>query len=1086
MKKNKISVASVVFLLTTTALYSVEATSQQNRRAAPQNQKTAQRQQRTAQQPRGTIKKQTVGELLRKVKDDSRGAKAQMTKTDTNLPSAQLSFQQRQSVNLSTVKPPNSNEIMKFEAGNDQAEYERTLDRQIQELYKLTQKFKDSQNRGELWLRLAELYVEKATLIEARKQDQYDQQLKAFQEGKTKIRPQLDLRTAKDYNRRAIQLYEWYVRDYPRDEKVSQALFFLGYNYFELGDTKKGSAFYNQLTKNYPNSSFVGEAHFALGEYNFENEKWSEAYREYAYLIKDKRHRLHSFSMYKAGWCLFRMGRTEEAIKYMDFIIRMGKSSAALNDVEAGTRRSVNKTRLEQEAMRDIVVFYADIGDTNRAINYFQNLNPANKNQYLEKLAYYYTDKGNRDGARQVFRYLIDSDPASKKSFEYQYQIVQNYFYAKNSPQFKEELYRWISDYNKSSAWAQQNQGDQAFMANAYKLREQTLRNYILQQHQTAQNSRATFSQQTALQGYSLYFQEFSDSPNNADMHFFYAELLYDMKKYEEASQHYTWVAENAPTSKYGAKAAQNLLLSIEKALPKDEELQKRVGDSIEPIPLDPRVEKFLRSAAWYTQKFPNSEKDAEIKFRMGRLYYQTNNFGPAENLFKDIVKKHPKTKYSEYSANLLLDIYNLKKDYAGLEKVGTELLADSSISDSKAGSDIRGVLEKANFKKAQDLELSKDYLGSAQQFQAFATQNPKSELVSLALFNSGVNFERAGKNAEAIQNYKKVLNLTDKNAESVKPKVKKLLAKLYQDSGRFDEAGKLYRQMAQENPKDPLTANYLYNAGAMYEATGQTSEAIKYYTQYTQVNKNQRENAAIILSLAHMLRKQGSRTQAMDRYQQYLDMHAGDQAKRTEAFYWLTKLSRKNTKDYDENRNNVMISYNKSSKEQKEKTAAYVAEFKFEDAEKIYQELRGINIPADPARQKKAVDQKLELMNRLNDELAAIIKLNSPDELVKSMNLLGQANEHMAKSILGAPMPSGFNEEQKKQYMAGIQGIAEPFTKKAKDSYKLAIEKGSELDTYNDGYTHAISRMQDMDPQNYYKGDEAASETRVIRWIGE
>ena len=66
-------------------------------------------------------------------------------------------------------------------------------------------------------------------------------------------------------------------------------------------------------------------------------------------------------------------------------------------------------------------------------------------------------------------------------------------------------------------------------------------------------------------------------------------------------------------------------------------------------------------------QKYPKSDKAAEIKFRTGRLYYLTNNFEPAEKQFKEIVQQHPNTKFSEYSANLLLDIYNLKKDYRRL-----------------------------------------------------------------------------------------------------------------------------------------------------------------------------------------------------------------------------------------------------------------------------------------------------------------------------------------------------------------------------------------------------------------------------------
>lgn len=1074
---NKLIVTTLILGLSFNSLHFADAQTKKSKKTA---QKTVQK--KVVKSASATSKKQTVGELLRRVKEDSRGAKIQaIQKGKIAIPESQFNFQQKQSVNLGSVKPPRSTEIFKNERTADQLNYEKTLDLQIQELFKLTKKFDNNQNRGELWLRLAELYLEKATLVDSRKQDQYDEQLKKFQAGKTKSQPKLDQRETQDYHNKAVQLYEWFVRDYPKDPKMSQALFFLGYNYFEMGQFDKGIKSYKELTEKYPRSPYVGEAYFALGEHYFESEKWVESYKNYSHLIKNKKHRLHTFSMYKGGWCLYRMGKTPEAIKYMDFIIRMGKDSdIAMGDGSSGTKRTVNRNRLESEALRDLVVFYAELGDTEKAINYFEALDVPDKKGYLEKLAYFLGEKGNREGSKNVFKHLIDADPMNKKAFDYQYQIVQNYFYSKNSPQFKEELYRWINDYKKDSAWSAQNADDKAFLDNVYKLREQTLRNYILQQHQTAQNSRAKYSQQTALGGYQLYFQEFSDAASASDMKFYYGELLYDMGKFEDAAAQYAWVAENAPQSKFAGKASENLLLSIGKAIPKDEDLEKRVGDSLEPIPMDPRVEKFIKAATWYTQKYPNSEKDAEIRFRVGRLYYQTNNFGPAEKYFKEIVKKHPKTKFSEYSANLLLDMYNLKKDYEGLEKVGTELLADSSIAGSKAGADIRGVLEKANFKKAQDLEGEKRFQESAEQFQIFATQNPKSELVAMALFNAGVNFERAGRPNDAVANYKKVISSKDKNAENLKYKSKKLLAKIYQDSGKNEEAASLFKQLAAENPKDPLAPNFLFNSAIMFESIGKTKEAIQGYLAYTEVNKNQKENAEITFKVAEMYRKSGSKSLALKQYKDHAELSRNN-SKKVESYYWIYQMTKS-----QEARDKAIETYNRLYKEDKEMSAKFVADFKYSDAEKIYKELRSISIPADPAKQKKAVDKKLELVNQLNNELASVIKLNTANEIVKSLNLLGQTNEHMAQSILNAPLPAGLNEDQKKQYMAGIQKIADPFVAKSDESYKAAIERGIELETYNQGYLNALEKMHAKSPLVYPLGQEQAVETKMLNWSGE
>lgn len=238
-KKNRLVISSLVLSMTlgtTQGAFAQTAQQKKKKKAA------AAAQAKAAAQTSQAGGKKTVGQLLNQISQDSRGANVQMQKGDTALPDFGYNFKPSQnSHDLAVVKPPRSSEILQNRGGGTKAEYERVLDQQIQELYKLTQRFKNSPNRGELWLRLAELYVEKAGIVDARHQDAYDQALADFKTGKTKVKPVLNTAEAKDFNRRAIQLYEWFERDFPKDEKMDQALFFLGYNYFEMGDTHKGA-----------------------------------------------------------------------------------------------------------------------------------------------------------------------------------------------------------------------------------------------------------------------------------------------------------------------------------------------------------------------------------------------------------------------------------------------------------------------------------------------------------------------------------------------------------------------------------------------------------------------------------------------------------------------------------------------------------------------------------------------------------------------------------------------------------------------------------------------------------------------------
>lgn len=1025
--------------------------------------------------------KKTVGELLSQVNMQNRGGKIRSSEKHKILvpKNNEIQFDKTHADhNLDAVKPVKSYEVMQSENISQMAEYEKVLDEQIQELYKLTKKFKDSNNRGELWLRLAELYVEKGSLVDYRRQKDFDKKLALYNQGKSKVKPELDTAEARSYFQKSVQLYEWFEKDFPSDPKIPQALYFLGFNYFELGEPEKGEKYYSKLADKYPQSSFVDESNFALGEYYFEKERWKEAYKRYAPVIKNKRHNLNTMATYKGAWCLYRLNRHNDALKYMENIIQQSRNA----DNRDGKKQI--KAKLEVEALKDIIVFYAAAGDPDKSVEYFNQMTGAQANSYLEKLAYYYLDKGQREAAHKSFKYLISLNPNSPKAFEYQYQIVQVYFYSKNSPAFKAELYRWIKEYGPTTSWYQANQANAELIDNSMKLREKTLRNWTLQQHQTAQNSRTKNSQNLALDGYKLYLAEFLNFPQSSDMHFYYGELLYDMKNYDEAGIQYKWIVDNAPQSKFYENAATSLLISVEKSLPDDKELNRKNSKNIEPIPLSPQVDRFLKASNWYLEKLPNSQKVPEIKFRQGRLMYQHNYFEDANKVFKEIVTKYPKSKYAEYSANLMLDIFNLKKDYIGLEYAASELLKNETLASTKAGEEIKEVLEKASFKKAQDLEQENKYAESADTFISFAKQNPKSSLAITALFNAGVNYEKAGQNEKAKNSYLAVMN-SNQDKKDLKQKSKLFVAKLYQDAALYDESIKLYKQLMKDDPKSNQNQNYLYNIAVMKEAQGNYSHAIKDYEEYYEGLKKWKDKLDLMFTLAELYRKSNQLTKAQDKYKEYIENNPSDAEKLIESYYWMGQIYEQKGSSQSYQWEDKLLSVQKRLSESKKNVGAkWAAKTKLKRAKETYTELKDIKIPSQPEKQKKAVDDKISLLNKLNKELNEIVKYNSPDEIVSSLALLGEANDHMAHAIMSSPVPKGLGPELEKQYKESLPKLAEPFLNRAKDSFKLAVDRGIEFESYNSDFEKSYQYMNKNDSKKFYNSSEVKFDLRFINWM--
>ncbi|MGE3681652.1 MAG: tetratricopeptide repeat protein [Bdellovibrionales bacterium] len=1026
-----------------------------------------------------TRRSKTVGDILKRIESNTK--QVNFKKSQSALPKFKKT-EPIKNVNLYQVKPP-SRSTLYYEEGTNEAQLERVTDDGIKQLYKLTRQFKTSKRRGELWLRLAELYVEKARLIEYRLQQKYDEQIQKFQRGETKTKPRLNLRAAQDYNKKAIQLYEWFLRDFPKDEKADQALFFLGYNYFELNQPEKGKTFYQRLTKEHPSSTYIEESNFALGEYYFDREIWADALKHYELVARNRRARLYAFALYKMAWCQYKTGAIRQGLSSLEKVIRAGRVAKGNQDASSG---GVSRIRLATEAQKDLVVFFAEAGTARNARAYFEEV--AGEKQafgLMERLAYYYSDTGNREGARSIFRELIAERPTAPKAYDYQYQIVTLYVSTERGDIFNNELVNWIQNYSPDSDWARANRKDKELVARAAQLIETTLRNHILQQHQTAQTSRVRGAQESAKKGYQLYFQSIKDGPKLDEMRFFYGELLFDMKDYENAAQQYAWVVEKAPNSPYFERAALNQVLAAEKGLPKEEDLKKMVGESLDPVPFSANVKAFETAALKYSGAFPKGENVPAMKYKLGALYYYHNQFGKALESFNSIIKEYPKSQYAQYAANLTLDIFNLKKDYGGLEEAGKAILANEDLANSQVGDQVKGVLQRASFKKAQDLESKKDYMGAAQAYEEFVKKNPNSDLGISASFNSAVNYERGGDLAKAISMYGVVLNDKDPKNENLRKSSSQFIAALYERTGQYERAAKAFEAYAAKHPKEKESITFYYNAAVIRDGMNSYSRALQNYQTYFDKKRGSEKFEAVFL-MAKLQQRRGNITLAKSYYKQYYDARPKNGAALVEAALQIAQIhARKGQRKDAEDWYKKTIGQQKYQSQTKPVGVRFAAEAKYILVSKIYDELKAIRIPANPARQQEAIKQKLALLERLKNQLKDVIRYDDAHFIVNSLALIGQAYQHMAAAIYAVPLPKGLDEEGLKQYKAGVDGIAKPFQDDAVKSYEQAMQKGFELEGYSDGLKTAVTELSRLQPEKYPSHGEKAIITKLPDKMG-
>ncbi len=987
--------------------------------------------------------------------------------------------------NMQVVKPPRNSEF--YEGNTKEVEYEKLLDKEISDLYRLSQQYRQSKNRGEIWLRLAERYKEKSKLIEFRKQAEYDRELKLFADQKTKVKPHLDLKLAHDYNLKAIELYEWFIKDFPQDQKIDQALFFLGYHNFEVGRSQVGEGYYKRLVKSYPDSEYVVESNFALGEYYFENEQWQSALENYQKVIVKRRGRLLTFAFYKAAWCFFRLNRTEAALKSLERVVKL---SGGPQEAVKGTNSSganVNKVRLAAEAVRDYVPFFAESGEFKTAAQKFYEVVQDETKAFsmVEHLAHTYSDNGNRVASNFLYKQLIQKNPNAEKAADYQFQIILSHA-TSDQKAFREELINWLENFGPSSQWKKENIKNQKLTTETLRLQETTLRNHVLQLHQTAQNSKSPQVQAQAAYAYVLYSKYFFDSPHALEMAFFQAELLFDMGQFDNASKLYSYVIDKStPKTPYYEKAVINNLLALERSLPSSEEIDKKRGKSLQPIAFDPAVERFEKGALIYLRAYPKGEKVANLERRLGYFYYSYNQFDKSTPIFEKILIDRPNTENSEIAGNLILDTYKLRKDDFGLGEKAAELLTHASVANSKIGPKLREIVEASSYARADKFAESKDYTKAAKEYEKFATTAKSPELIAAAQYKAADNFEKIGDLPAAMRMHTLVVSKPNENAKIkvIQNDSRNALARLYTQTVQLEQAAKLFSSYAATNLKDPKAVNGFNNAAVLFDALNEYPAAQENYESYYKYTRNKDRNESFYLE-AELLKRQNKMSLAMPLFEQYVNLGANREHIVKSAYAIATMNQKLGRIDKARIWYKKTVDIQKRFRKEGNEGVSFAAEARFKLAAEELAQLRALKFSASPKQQERVAKDILMFQNRyVKQEMGDVIRYDYGPMIVAALSSTGQMFEIIAYNFSKIPPGKDFSADDLANFKGLIGQKVSEYRKQALDAYKLSYDKSQTLEIYTEWTAMAHEALSNLDPTNYQKNSEFIMDTKQSVW---
>lgn len=947
--------------------------------------------------------------------------------------------------------------------------------------------------KAEMMLRLADLYFEEG-------RDLYLSEMAGFQEQFDKCFNTPGCNTEKmvannaesrKWQDKSIRLYRNILQNYPQYQRADEAMFYLGSALQDTKQTDEAAKTFNDLVRTYPESSYVPDAYVLIGEYYFDQNNAYKALLAYQKAARYKDSPKYAFAMYKLAWCYYNVGEYGNAISTMKAVVAYSMSD------QSGDK---SKLTLQDEALKDLVRFFADAGDLNEAIDYFNKLGKQDLIEaMLKRLAATYFENGNFEQAISTYRKLIAENPNGKLAPEYQNEIILCYQKMGRKKETMAEIDRLLKTYGKQSAWSRQNASNPDALKAANEYVEKNLRTVAINYHNEAKKlgagAAAREAYDLAEQAYSVYLENFPEEKNAYEMRYAYGELLYKTKKFDQAYEQYMKVVAMDPKGQRSEFCAESAIFAAEemtKVEKKEGKVQTADGKSTAELPMTEWETKLLAACDQYTQHFRDNAKARNVIYKSAYLLYGKNRFKDASDRFRIVIGMDPQSKEAEQAANLILDSFNLVQDWVNLKDVAKAFYDQQGLGSKAFKTEVYNVYERASFKLIEvTFEKDKDQKKAATSFIAFVDEFPKSEVADLALNNAAAYFYQAGDVRSAMNARVRLIEGWPKSKY-----YNNQVASLgydYESVADFASAATWYEKIFALNKDHEASKEALYSAGLFRRALGETDAAIKNYQAFVATYPSDGRVTPLMLDIAQIYEESKRWADAANVYNAFFTKPRPDATVDQVYFARLRygKALEAQGKPADKHWQETLAAWEKDKAQPHEAAPNFIAEIMFKQAQPTLEKYKALKITGTTSTQRKAIDKalgdqlvaKAKALQEVETVFGNVLKTGSGEWGLASAVVLGEAYQNMAWTLncANSYVPAYLTADQKELYCMGLEDKAYVQTEKAVAAFALALEKAFELNLYNDNTARATRQLGELRPDEYPQLAEDVLQPRYV-----
>lgn len=860
-------------------------------------------------------------------------------------------------------------------------------------------------------------------------------------------------------------LFARVLKDYPWFGQYDLALYVDGFLAYEQGKQDEALARFDRILKEHPQSRFVPDAHMARAEALFNGKyDYAAALAEYEKVLQFKNSELYGLAMFKSAWCLWRLGRSDEAAKRFVAVFE-------ITDVQGKKASGVQRKQLDElqsEALKYLVEVFTE-DEKNTAQDAYGFLTKIGGDRFAGKvvraLAVQFYDQAHYDRGIEAYELLLKLEPASSDAGRWVLAIAQGYNAVEDWPKLKATYERAVTGYTAGSAWAK-TQGDPKVVAETSSEIEKQLKEHALQLHAKAQKDRTSRAEFEGAAGlYTVYLSKFSGEKEAYQVHYYLAEIwFYRLEKPTDAATHYmaaaraipNAAAEKEPLKTLRHDAIYNAIAALERVRLAELEARRKQpqGSAFQETEAD---KKFAEALDLYAQLYPNDPALPELFFRQGRQYYDYGVYDSAVKIWGSLLEKFPRSQFALSAGELILDSFNRAKNYENIETWARRLKTAPAFAGEANQKKLDTLIVQSVFKQGEQKSQAGDHLGAAKAYLRAAKEFPRDPRAAQACVNAELAAQKAGDH-QTLKESAQLVTGKDYRDRPESPQGAWIAATTFQSMGLFAESAEFHEAIAgladREHPhyqRFEHAKDAAFNAVVLRVATGEHDKAIANGNRYLQQHGSSSDADEVVFQMGKAHQNAGRNKEAADLYRRYV-ARSKNQDHRVQGFVLLALALIKNGEEKAaDDALRTAVDIGKHRKGELGPDGKYAAaRARYMEGERVLARFDAIQISGDVKQLSQRLKQKAELLKQASNVFLDVVSLGVAEWTTAALYQIGRTYENFAKALRDSPAPSGLSDADKEQYQAQIDEFVVPIEERSLDAYENGWKKATDLGIYN------------------------------------